>query len=147
MPTMGETPVPEDIEWKDITNDQVAFLKRNFSQEALNEGLIVSFKETSQLNGLTILVIHFERQGGGSAATAVAPAARHDDVPASPAVGRRRASSPGERRSRRRSGTRSRPSLPHWGQTRISLWPLWLLRRGVASARLNATRPAAGRSG
>jgi len=84
---MGEMPLPEDIEWKDITNDQVAFLKRNFSQEAPNEGLIVSFKETPQLNGLTTLVIHFERQGGGSAATAVAPAARHDDVPASPAVG------------------------------------------------------------
>jgi hypothetical protein len=71
---MGDMPVPEDIEWKDITEDQVAFLKRNFSQEAPNEGLIVSFKETPQLNGLTTLVIHFARQGDESASPAVGPA-------------------------------------------------------------------------
>jgi hypothetical protein len=71
---MGDMPLPEDIEWKDITDDQVAFLKRNFSQEAPNEGLIVSFKETPQLNGLTTLVIHFARQGDEAAAPAAAPA-------------------------------------------------------------------------
>jgi hypothetical protein len=87
MPTMGDAPVPEDIVWKDITDDQVAFLKRNFSQEAPNEGLIVSFKETPQLNGLTTLVIHFERQGGGAAAQAVVPAPPQGGEPASPAVG------------------------------------------------------------
>ena len=86
MPTMSDLPVPEDIEWKDITNDQVAFLKRNFSQEAPNEGLIVSFKETPQLNGLTTLVIHFARQSGEPASPAAGPPQRGDE-PASPAAG------------------------------------------------------------
>jgi hypothetical protein len=68
MPTMSDTPVPEDIVWKDITDDQVAFLKRNFSQEAPNEGLIVTFEETPQLTGLTTLVIHFARSVNSPAA-------------------------------------------------------------------------------
>jgi hypothetical protein len=60
MPT-SNTSVPDDITWKDITGDQVAFLKRTFSREAPDEGLMVSFEETPQADGLTTLVIHFAR--------------------------------------------------------------------------------------
>jgi hypothetical protein len=103
MPTFGDTPVPEDIVRKDITNEQVAFLKRNFSQEASNEGLVASFQETSQPDGLMTLIIHFARQddaraslpGGQAAAPPAGRAATaspgRDSVagaaPASPAAG------------------------------------------------------------
>jgi len=73
MPTMSDTPVPEDITWKDITEDQVTYLKRNFTQEAPNEGLVVSFTETPQVNGLTTLIIHFARSIISPAAAAASP--------------------------------------------------------------------------
>jgi hypothetical protein len=69
---MSDTPVPDDIVWKDITDDQVTFLKRTFSREAPDEGLIVSFEETPQHNGLATLVIHFARSVNAPAAPAAA---------------------------------------------------------------------------
>jgi muramidase (phage lysozyme) len=69
MPTFGDTPVPEDIVREGITNDEVAFLKESFSQEASDKGLVASFQETAQPDGLMTLVTHF---------------ARRDNVPTSP---------------------------------------------------------------
>jgi hypothetical protein len=79
MPTPGNTSVPEDIVRKGITSDQAAFLRRNFAQEASSQGLIASFQETLQPDGLTTLVIHFAVR----------------DVPASSAGGHAVASSAG----------------------------------------------------
>jgi len=62
MPTFDDIPVPQDIIRKDLTSDQVAFLRRNLPQEASQQNLTVSFQETPQLNGLTTLVVHFARQ-------------------------------------------------------------------------------------
>jgi hypothetical protein len=72
MPAVNETPVPDDITWTDITDDQVEFLRRTFSREAPDEGLIVSFQETSQPDGLKSLVIHFDRFVNDPAAPAAA---------------------------------------------------------------------------
>jgi hypothetical protein len=54
----------------------VAFLKRNFTQEAPQEGLTVSFEEKPQDNGLTTLIIHFARFVNDPAAPAAAQAQR-----------------------------------------------------------------------
>ena len=62
MATTGDTPVPGDIIREGLTNDQVEFLKRNFAQEASDRGLIATFQETSQPDGLKTLVVHFARR-------------------------------------------------------------------------------------
>ena len=61
MPTMADRTVPDDIERKDLTGEQVAFLKKTFAQQTPHEGLEASFTETPQDNGLTTLLIHFSR--------------------------------------------------------------------------------------
>ena len=72
MPTLDGSP-PEDIIRTDLTDDEVAFLKQSFSQEAPDHGLVASFKETPQLNGLTTLVIHFARPSDRQTSPVVLP--------------------------------------------------------------------------
>lgn len=93
MPTFDDTSVPEDIVRKKLTSDEAAFLKRNFAQEAPNEGLIASFQETSEVGGLVTLVIHFARRSevttsspGGHVAPSSAGGAAVPTEPAVPAV-------------------------------------------------------------
>jgi muramidase (phage lysozyme) len=76
MPASSDTPVPADIIRKDLTSDQVAFLKRNFSSEAADKGLTASFQETSEPSGLTTLVVHFARQGDAASPPAGRQAAK-----------------------------------------------------------------------
>ena len=75
MPTMSDTSIPEDIEWTDLTDDRVGFLKRNFAQEAAAQGLVATFTTTRQDNGLETLVIHFARRADDPAPPAAEPGA------------------------------------------------------------------------
>jgi len=88
MATFDDTPVPEDIVREDLTNDQVAFLERSFRLEASHQGLIASFQETAQLDGLMTLVIHFDRQGDVPASSpggrAAAPSGAGGNNPPAP---------------------------------------------------------------
>jgi hypothetical protein len=75
MPTTNDTSAPGDITRKDLTAEQVAFLKQSFTAEAADQGLIASFTETPQDNGEITLVIHFARITHAPMPLAAAPIA------------------------------------------------------------------------
>jgi hypothetical protein len=74
MPTTDDISTPDDITRKDLTAQQVAFLRQSFAAEAADQGLSASFTETPQSNGEITLVIHFTRIAHAPMSLAAAPA-------------------------------------------------------------------------